>query len=240
MGALVARHEQQRERLHVDFNANNNPIGKEEDKFISYIGYLARSKVHIVYSDWWMMAEELEKRKEVAKSDPSIIVQAPDPPLRYQKWKAARLKGDKYINPVVAEVAAKISNQGSFMPSHRMDILSTTIGKLDNTGYFRGEPRGVGVGKYFGRKSHCCSHDHPSPELLAKVRAELLGDIMKQVSGEVASMVQSSMERTTQDSPAVSSTKDSYNPSKDEHHAARFPFLERLQQVYSDIKEIFM
>ncbi|KAI9080655.1 hypothetical protein K1719_037412 [Acacia pycnantha] len=41
MGALVARHEQQRERLHVDFDANKNPIGDEEDKFISYIGYLA-------------------------------------------------------------------------------------------------------------------------------------------------------------------------------------------------------
>ncbi|KAI9112862.1 hypothetical protein K1719_016179 [Acacia pycnantha] len=55
------------------------------------------------------MANELEKRKEAAKSDPSIVVQAPDPPPRYEKWKAARLKGDKYINPVVAEVAAKIA-----------------------------------------------------------------------------------------------------------------------------------
>lgn len=55
-----------------------------------------------------MMADELEKRKEAAKSDPSTVVQAPDRPPRYEKWKAARLKGDKYINPVVAEVAARI------------------------------------------------------------------------------------------------------------------------------------
>ncbi|KAI9075066.1 hypothetical protein K1719_042964 [Acacia pycnantha] len=110
MGALVARHEQQRERLHVDFDADKNLTGDEEDKFTSYVGYLARSKVCIVYATWRMIAEELEKRKEAAKSDPSIIVQAPDPHPRYQKWKAVRLKGDKYINPMVVEVAAKIAS----------------------------------------------------------------------------------------------------------------------------------
>ncbi|KAI9072206.1 hypothetical protein K1719_045834 [Acacia pycnantha] len=129
------------------------------------------------------MTNELEKRKEAAKSDPSIVVQSPDPPPRYEKWKVARLKGDKYINPVVAEVAAKIdsleqqSSQGSFMPSQRMDILSTAIGKPDNPGCLRGEPRGVSAGKYFGRTPHCCSN---IPELMAKIRAELLGDIMNQ------------------------------------------------------------
>ncbi|KAI9114160.1 hypothetical protein K1719_014810 [Acacia pycnantha] len=48
MGDLVARHEKQQEKLHVDFDANKNPIGDQEDKFTSYVGYLARSKVHIV------------------------------------------------------------------------------------------------------------------------------------------------------------------------------------------------
>ncbi|KAI9128869.1 hypothetical protein K1719_000352 [Acacia pycnantha] len=158
MGDLVARHEKQREKLHVDFDANKNPIGDQEDKFTSYVGYLARSKVKIVYATWrlvpqktkeliWrqllevseankakqaankyqhymsragykklerrMMANELEKRKEASISDPSIVVQAPDPPPRYEKWKATRFKGDKYINPVVAEVAAKISGHTS-------------------------------------------------------------------------------------------------------------------------------
>ncbi|KAI9116821.1 hypothetical protein K1719_012187 [Acacia pycnantha] len=151
MRDLVARHEKQWEKLHVDFDANKNPIGDQEDKFTSYVGYLARSKVHIVYATWrsvpqkmkeliWrqilevseankakqaankcqhymsragykrlerkMMADELEKRKEASKLDPSI--QAPDPPRRYDKWKAMRLNGDKYINPVVVEVVAKI------------------------------------------------------------------------------------------------------------------------------------
>ena len=49
MRALITRHQEQRERLHVDFNTNMNPIGDEEDRFISYLGYLARSKVRIMY-----------------------------------------------------------------------------------------------------------------------------------------------------------------------------------------------
>ncbi|KAI9102371.1 hypothetical protein K1719_023573 [Acacia pycnantha] len=47
--------------------------------------------------------------KEAAQSDPSIIVQAPDCPPRHRKWKAARMKGDKYINVDVTEVASKIA-----------------------------------------------------------------------------------------------------------------------------------
>ncbi|KAI9077158.1 hypothetical protein K1719_040864 [Acacia pycnantha] len=135
MGALVTRRQNQKKRLHVEFDADMNTIGKEEDSFISYLGYLARSKVPIVYSSWklvpqktkeliwsqilqtydvpnnkamnkhWMgelerrlMEEELEKMKEDAKSDPSITVQAPEPPPRHKKWKAARIKDGKYIN----------------------------------------------------------------------------------------------------------------------------------------------
>ncbi|KAI9100329.1 hypothetical protein K1719_024547 [Acacia pycnantha] len=82
--------------------------------------------------------------KEAAQSDPSIIVQAPDCPPRHKKWKAARMKGDKYINADVAEVALKIdaleeqSSQGSFTPSTRMNILSTTIGKPDYPDHVKG------------------------------------------------------------------------------------------------------
>ncbi|KAI9111948.1 hypothetical protein K1719_017638 [Acacia pycnantha] len=215
MGALVARCQNQKKRLHVEFDADMNTIGKEEDNFISYLGYLARSKVPIVYSSWklvpqktkeliwsqilqtydvpnnkamnkhWMgevrlrwkdfknkltrkyirgelrnqdpcqkysfispedwrefvasrqnpafleisqanterqttnkyphfmsrggykklerrlMEEELEKMKEDAKSDPSITCPCPEPPPRYKKWKAARIKDGKYVNPDV-------------------------------------------------------------------------------------------------------------------------------------------
>ncbi|KAI9086568.1 hypothetical protein K1719_031429 [Acacia pycnantha] len=91
------------------------------------------------------MEEELERMKEAAQSDPSIIVQAPDCPPRHKKWKAARMKGDKYINVDVAEVASKIdaleeqSSQGSFTPSTRMDILSTAIGKSNYLDLVRGK-----------------------------------------------------------------------------------------------------
>ena len=36
---LIARHQDQREKVHVDFDVDLNPIGPEEDRFISYVGY---------------------------------------------------------------------------------------------------------------------------------------------------------------------------------------------------------
>ncbi|KAI9091970.1 hypothetical protein K1719_027905 [Acacia pycnantha] len=101
-----------------------------------------------------MMEEELERMKEASQADPSIVVQPPARPPRYQKWKAARMKGDKYVNADVAEVASKIdaleqqSSQGSFTPATRMDILSTAIGKPDYLDACRGEPRGVSVANF--------------------------------------------------------------------------------------------
>ncbi|KAI9126268.1 hypothetical protein K1719_002689 [Acacia pycnantha] len=84
-----------------------------------------------------MMEEELQRLKEASQSDPSTAIQAPQRPPRHKKWKAARMKGDKYINEDVAAVASKIdsleqqSSQGSFTPGTRQDILSTAIGKPD-------------------------------------------------------------------------------------------------------------
>ncbi|KAI9119940.1 hypothetical protein K1719_008909 [Acacia pycnantha] len=134
------------------------------------------------------MEEELEKMKEAAKSDPSITVQASDPPPHYKKWKAARIKDGKYINAHVAEVAAKIdeleaqSSQGSFTPSTRMDILSMMIGKPDNLDHVRGELRGVSAAKYFGRRRRSSyDNDNPSPQLVAKIRAELQDNILRQL-----------------------------------------------------------
>ena len=50
MAAIVAHCDSKKKRLHVDFDDKLNPIGPEEDNFISYVGYLARSKVRIVIS----------------------------------------------------------------------------------------------------------------------------------------------------------------------------------------------
>ncbi|KAI9121784.1 hypothetical protein K1719_007174 [Acacia pycnantha] len=85
--------------------------------------------------------------KEAAQANPSIVIQAPDRPPHHKKWKAERMKGDKYINEDVAEVASKIdaleeqSSQGSFTPATRMDILSMAIGKPDylHASYLRGD-----------------------------------------------------------------------------------------------------
>ncbi|KAI9079420.1 hypothetical protein K1719_038609 [Acacia pycnantha] len=98
------------------------------------------------------------------------------------------MKGDKYINADVAEVASKIdaleeqSSQGSFTPATRMDILSMAIGKPDYLDAVRGETQGVSVAKYFGWRSRC-SHDddNPSPQLVAKIRANLVDEILAQV-----------------------------------------------------------
>ncbi|KAI9085161.1 hypothetical protein K1719_032872 [Acacia pycnantha] len=123
-----------------------------------------------------MMEAELARTKEASQADPSIVVQPPTRPSRHQKWKATRMKGDKYINANVAEVASKIdsleqqSSQGSFTPPTRMDILSTAIGKADYLDACRGEPRGVSVAKFFGRSSRSYDDENPSPLLVAKIR----------------------------------------------------------------------
>ncbi|KAI9100254.1 hypothetical protein K1719_024472 [Acacia pycnantha] len=76
-----------------------------------------------------MMEEELRRMKEASQSDPSICYPGPPASSSSQKWKAARMKGDKYINEDVAAVASKI------------DILSTAIGKPDYPDAVRGETR---------------------------------------------------------------------------------------------------
>ncbi|KAI9082104.1 hypothetical protein K1719_035844 [Acacia pycnantha] len=69
-----------------------------------------------------MMEAELSRTKEASQADPSIVVQPPACPPRHQKWKDARMKGDKYINTDVAEVASKID-------SLEQQSSPTTIGK---------------------------------------------------------------------------------------------------------------
>ncbi|KAI9081632.1 hypothetical protein K1719_036368 [Acacia pycnantha] len=101
--------------------------------------------------------------KEASCTDPSIVVQPPCPSSSSPKWKVMRMKGDKYVNADVAEDSLEQqSSQGPFTPATRMDILSTAIGKPDFLDAVRGEPRGVSVAKYFGRRSRC-SHDDDNP-----------------------------------------------------------------------------
>ncbi|KAI9084628.1 hypothetical protein K1719_033410 [Acacia pycnantha] len=107
-----------------------------------------------------MMEEELQRMKEASQSDPSTAIQAPQRPPRHKKWKAARMKGDKYINEDVVAVASKIdsleqqSSQGSFTPGTRQDILSTAIGKPDYPDAVRGETRGGNLCRNLLKRKH--------------------------------------------------------------------------------------
>ncbi|XP_028805060.1 uncharacterized protein LOC114759980 [Neltuma alba] len=50
------------QKKHVDFDANMNPIGEEKDRFISYIGSVARSKVNILWPNWKSISKETKDR----------------------------------------------------------------------------------------------------------------------------------------------------------------------------------
>ncbi|KAI9120988.1 hypothetical protein K1719_008021 [Acacia pycnantha] len=107
-----------------------------------------------------MMEEELQRMKEASQSDPSTAIQAPQRPPRHKKWKAARMKGDKYINEDVAAVASKIdslerqSSQGSFT-RYAAGHLSTAIGKPDYPDLCSRGDEGVSVAK-FSDDVHVC------------------------------------------------------------------------------------
>ncbi|KAI9091649.1 hypothetical protein K1719_028092 [Acacia pycnantha] len=94
-----------------------------------------------------MMEEELQRMKEASQSDPSTAIQAPQHPPRHKKWKAARMKGDKYINEDVAAVASKIdslerqSSQGSFTPVRGGTFCRRRLGSRITPIFVRGETR---------------------------------------------------------------------------------------------------
>ncbi|KAI9125706.1 hypothetical protein K1719_003124 [Acacia pycnantha] len=91
-----------------------------------------------------MMEEELQRMKEASQSDPSTAIQAPQRPPRHKKWKAARMKGDKYINEDVAAVASKIdsleqqSSQGSFTPARGRTFCRRRLGSRITLMLFEG------------------------------------------------------------------------------------------------------
>lgn len=87
-----------------------------------------------------------------------------------------------------------------------MDILSTAIGKPDNPGCIRGEPRGVSLTKYFERASQHSLQGEPSKELKAKIREEVRKELevqlrqslreglLHELRGEVRSIIESDRE----------------------------------------------
>ncbi|KAI9127082.1 hypothetical protein K1719_001641 [Acacia pycnantha] len=103
MGELIARRDSQKKRLHVEFDENMNPEDWRE--FVA-----SRQNPEFLETSQ-------ANRERQAKNNPPASSSS-------QKWKAARMKGDKYINEDVAAVASKIdsleqqSSQGSFTPVH--------------------------------------------------------------------------------------------------------------------------
>ncbi|XP_028789646.1 uncharacterized protein LOC114745651 [Neltuma alba] len=68
------------ERMHVEFDDGKNPLGAEGDRFISYIGFIARSKVGILFPNWKLVPEAT---KDMVWKD---ILQTYDvPPTREMK-----------------------------------------------------------------------------------------------------------------------------------------------------------
>ena len=55
-----------------------------------------------------LIRRDLEALKEVAKLDPSIVVQTPPPPPRHRKWKEGRIKKGKFLNDMIATVSNRI------------------------------------------------------------------------------------------------------------------------------------
>ena len=58
---LVACHKHQKEPLRIEFDADMNPTGPEQDKFISYIGHLSQTKVGLQYANWKQIDKEQKK-----------------------------------------------------------------------------------------------------------------------------------------------------------------------------------
>ncbi|KAI9081411.1 hypothetical protein K1719_036557 [Acacia pycnantha] len=200
---LVERHEEQRERVHVDFDDDMNPIGDEEDRFISYLGYLARSKVGIQYPNWKLVPPETKERiwqqilqtYDVPDTKPTGWVKfVYDGKIsrikrKIMKEELEKMKEAAKSDPnIVIQTPApppheleEQSSQGFFTQSGRMDILSTAIGKPDHPSCVRGEPRGVSLTKCFGRASQHSSQGKLSKELMAKVLEEVRQELKVQL-----------------------------------------------------------
>ncbi|KAI9122829.1 hypothetical protein K1719_005718 [Acacia pycnantha] len=135
-----------------------NPVGREEDSFISYLGYLARSKVRIVYSAWKFVDD---KTKDLIWTQILQTFDVPNTKAMRKHWMGEKA-GTK------DDGGRDAANEGSFpirtfhcypgpqahSRRYTADILSTAIGKPDYPDAVRGETRGVSVAKIFGRCSH--------------------------------------------------------------------------------------
>lgn len=50
------------EPLHVDFDEMMNPRGPNRHKFITYVGFVARSKLSILFHDWRLIPEDIRDK----------------------------------------------------------------------------------------------------------------------------------------------------------------------------------
>ena len=48
-------------KLHVDFDDSGMPTGRQKDKFATFLGVKARSKVGILWPSWGKVPEEIKK-----------------------------------------------------------------------------------------------------------------------------------------------------------------------------------
>ncbi|KAI9078215.1 hypothetical protein K1719_039829 [Acacia pycnantha] len=132
---LRARRKNQKESVRIQLDADQNPIGPEENRFVSYIGHLGRRYVGLKYDRWRNVGDE----------------------MRDHIW--AQL-----LDELVQQ-----TEEGSFTPTGRMDILATAIGKPNHPGQVRGEPTRVGLSRYFGRRISRPSEE----ELVQKITTDV-------------------------------------------------------------------
>ena len=86
-----------------------------------------------------------------------------------------------FIHCMLQDELEEQSSQGSFTQTGRMDILATALGNLDHPGQVRGESRGVGLSKYFGRGSQAYGQGEMSQEFVARVREEIRAELAVQM-----------------------------------------------------------
>ena len=131
----------------------------------------------------------------------------------------------------------KQSSQGAFTQSGRMDILATAIGRRDYAGQVRGESRGTGIGKYFGRTSQQFTEaqfqakvaemqqsllakieahqQHMQNQMMKNMREEIRVEVRTEMRAEFAALLKSGKlidELKNIDSPVFRSSRDSNHP----------------------------
>ena len=72
------------------------------------------------------------------------------------------------------------SSQGNFVPGSRRDILVEVIGRPEHCGRVRATGKGVGNKQYF-RAAPRHSSSETKPELMSKIRQDLMEEMRKKI-----------------------------------------------------------